>query len=541
MILISISFFFDRKRYKGMATPESDTNQGQQKVVLKRKLTGPPRLLLGKAKTVNHIGERSDARALRHQRRMDANGTPKHSSPPTTQDALGEEDTTLTLQKAAKRETEGSYQARLQNDYTTCDAGSEEDTVKEQNLDVCRKTKRTTKEGLRRLFPHMFMCVKRRRDKHDDLKMKRGNAMTPQSMECTGEDTHSTDDTISPGATCYHTSNTDTEFGTGHKVEKRRVKTAWLPFVGRHAHRSRCLAKDSQMIVTPKDVKLRKKTLRKRIQGFLTRQKKAVSSNQSEGGATQTPEPERVERQVDSHLDNNEDQDLSRLHKEDIQERDGEDHEGCPDTMTVSAEVTVASGKGTECEPSEEDSGELSCKMLENVTSRKDKNELENCADTQEPSESHLNESPGLCDSVATVTCVAELDSDFRPHIDIAMTTDEVFQNGSDEIQFDNTVVATGPESDSFVPCKNPGNMSFLTVPVDGCWSLCEANSTDVKPCCNTYDRSLPPEDTSPLSNESLLVLTANSLVRAAIKSALCQLSREIQSPLTNSHREEAV
>lgn len=527
-----------------MATHDSDTTQGQQKVVLKRKLTGPPRLLLGKAKTVNHTGERADARALRHQRRMDVNGTPKHSSPLTTPDALGEEDTALTLppedlQASVKMETEGSSHARLQNDYATCQVGSEEDTVLEHNLDVSSKTKKTTKEGLRRLFPHVFMCVKRKRDKHGDLKIKKGNAMTPLSMECTGEDGQSADDTISPRATCHPTSNIDPESGIGSKTEKRRIKTAWLPFVGRHVHKSRCLTKDSQMSVTPK---AQKKTLRKRLQGFLTRQKKAVSSNQFEGGATQTPEPERVERPTDSHLDNNGDQGLSRLHEEDIQETDGESQEGCPDTMTVSAEVTAAIAKGTDCESSETDAGELSCKMSADVTSREDVIEPERCADTQDPSEeSHLNETPGLSDGAATVTCVAELDYDFRPHIDIAMTTDEVFQNGSDDIQFDNTSVTTGPECDSLVPCKNPGNMSFLTVPVDGCWSLCEANSTDVKPCCNTHDRSLSPEDTNPGGDESLLVLTANSLVRAAIKNALCQLNRDIQSPLTNSHREEAV
>ena len=528
-------------QFRAMAMHDSNTGQGQHKVVLKRKLTGPPRLLLGKTKTVNQTGERSDARVLRHQRRMDINGTPKDSTPQTSQDTLGEEGRTLVLapehlQTNIKEETEGSHHTRLQNDCSACD---EEDAVKEQHVDVSRKTKKTTKEGLglKRLFPHVFGCVRKKRDKHGDIEIKKENAMTPQSMECTGDDT--------PGATCHSAPS-------GTRIEKRRIKTFWFPLVGCRADKGRCLNKSQSL---SKDPEARTKTLRKRIQGFLTRRKKTVSSNQFECGSTQTTQPERVEGQVDSHLAYNED--LPRIHEEDIPEGDGDGQVGCPESMTISAEVTSASAKYTECEmtisaevtsasakytecESKEDTSEASCEISGDLTSREDENKLENCVYTQEPPELDLKESTGLSDGVATLTCVVELDSGFRPQIDIAMAMDEVFENGPDEIKlFENTNNTTGPDCDSLAPCKNPSNMSFLTVPVDGCWSPCEANSTDVKPCCNTFDYSLPPEDTSLVSGESLLVLTANSLVRAAIKSALCQLSREIQPPLTNCHRDE--
>ncbi|XP_048106807.1 uncharacterized protein si:dkey-1h6.8 [Alosa alosa] len=526
-----------------MATSDSDTNQDQQKVVLKRKLTGPPRLLLGKAKNVNQTEERSDARALRHRRRMDINGTSKDSTPPTTSDTLGEEGTTLglsseNLQTTVKRETEGSDHARLQNDCTTCDAGHQEDTVKEQHLDVSRKRKKTTKEGLRSLFPHVFMCVKRRRDKHGDGEVKKGSA---QSMECTGDDTQSMGDISTPGATCHSSSSSaDPEPGTGTKTKKKRMKRVWFPFVGRHADKRTCVTKESQSSSKDTEPEVRKKTLRKRLQGFLSRRKKAYSSNQFECGATQSPEPERVERLVDNHLENNEN--LPRIHEEDIPERDGEGQVACPDTMTVSAEVMATSAKGTECESHEGDTEEPRCKMSEDLTSREDENELESCVGTQEPSKMDLNESSSLSDGAAILICVAELDTGFRPQIDIAMATDEVFRNGPEEIQlFDSMRETTGPDHDSLVPRNSPSNMSFLTVPGDGCRSLCEANSTDAKPCGNTFDCSLSPEDTGLLSGESLLILTANSLVRAAIKSALCQLSREIQPPLTNSHRDDNV
>ncbi|KAL2082035.1 hypothetical protein ACEWY4_021853 [Coilia grayii] len=528
-----------------MATNDSDTSQGQQKVGLKRKLTGPPRLLLGKAKATNQTGERSDARALRHQRRMDTNGTSKDSAPPTTHhDTLGEEGTPPAVAvppesppASGNKEVEDSHQTRLENDSPACDVGCEDERAKDQRLDDgSRKTKKKTKEGLglRKLLPHVFMCVRWRQKKHANLEAKTENVVTAQTMECTGEDTQSTGDTITLGGTCHSAGDANTGQGTRAGAGKRRTKTFWFPSVGRHKSKGRHLSKQSQSLA--KDSEMRKTTLRKRIQGFLARRKKTVFSKQFECADTQTPLPEHVEGQADSHLDDSED--LSKIHKEYSPDREGE--AGCPETVTVSAEVTANSEKGSECESKDAETAEPSCKMSEDLNLKEDENKLQSCVDIHQSSRFDLKEAPGLSDRLANSTCVAELSPGFSPQIDIALAMDDVFENGQGEIQlFEDTSETAGPDHDSHVvPRHNASNMSFLTVPADSFWSQREANSPDVKPCFNTFDCSLAPEDTSLLGGESLLILTANSLVRAAIKSALCQLSREVQPPLTNSHRD---
>ncbi|XP_063078606.1 uncharacterized protein si:dkey-1h6.8 [Engraulis encrasicolus] len=542
-----------------MATNDSDTSQGHQKVVLKRKLTGPPRLLLGKAKAKNQTGGRPDARGLRHQRRMDTNGTSKDSTPPPPptahHDPLGEEATPSASacppgspQATTNKEAEDSHQTRLDSDGSACEAGSEGERAKDQHLDDhgSRKNKMSAKHGLglRRLLPHVFMCVRWRQRKHDHPEAKKEDAVVAtQTLECSGEDSQSTGDTITQGtaeqgATCHPDGDANTQHGT-RSSGKKRAKNIWFPFVGRHKSKGRRQSKQSQSLVNNSEA-VRKTTLRKRIQGFLTRRKEAASSQKTFecGGETQTPLPEQTERQADSQDD--ESKDLPNTPEEGSSDREGE--QGCPETVTVSAEVTADSEKGTECECQDGDNNAgPTRKTSEDLNTKdEDENEQQGCADVQEFG---VNEASGVYDR-ANTTCVAELSPVLSPQIDIALAMDDVFENGAEDTKlFDDTSEPTGPPDPSHAMPYNhhhasSSNMSFLTVPVDGFWAPRESNSPDVKSCSDTFDCSLAPEDASLITGESLLILTANSLVQAAIKRALCQLSREAQPPLTNSHRD---
>ena len=148
-----------------MATEEGQDGLCQDKVVLKRKLTGPPRLLLGKSKSKNQGNDRSEARAKRNERLTVNNGVQISSFSPKYLNTEVEENVlpivTLDDLHTCSNMEEEDASPEVVTEHTML--GSAQEEASGDNLDQNSKIKPSAKCGWKRIFYPAVICFRKQR------------------------------------------------------------------------------------------------------------------------------------------------------------------------------------------------------------------------------------------------------------------------------------------------------------------------------------------------------------------------------------------
>ncbi|XP_019908797.3 uncharacterized protein si:dkey-1h6.8 [Esox lucius] len=152
-----------------MASDGDQDGQCQEKVILKRKLTGPPRLILGKSKSMNQGSDRSEDRTKkRNQRENNNNGTQIDSTAKQSNIEAGDKEsshpseTSDNLHKSSKMD-EDRASSEQPFDPSSWVAGSEENQAIKVQLEGHSKTGKSTGRGWKRVFSPALICVRRPR------------------------------------------------------------------------------------------------------------------------------------------------------------------------------------------------------------------------------------------------------------------------------------------------------------------------------------------------------------------------------------------
>jgi len=142
-----------------MSTQETELPDCQEKGGLKRKLTGPPRLLLGKSKSK----ERFEGKSQRRQRQAKyCDGTLENNDQENS-DGKDDESSLITHhspQKASEeRETKPDAPGDTSGILVTLEEGESKDENMESKMDMTRSTSKTS---IKRTFSSLLRCGKRK-------------------------------------------------------------------------------------------------------------------------------------------------------------------------------------------------------------------------------------------------------------------------------------------------------------------------------------------------------------------------------------------
>lgn len=580
-----------------MATDEAEDRQCPEKVGLKRKLTGPPRLLLGK-KSKTQAENRSEARAKRNKRETinnisNAAPSPKHSnagvkdmgSPGLTQDNPAR------ANKMKEAVSSESYQ-----EHSRVRSISEEVDTTSEGHDI--RSSKAKKRCWKRVFSPAIICIRRQRK--DTSKTRTGdcdqgvraaapNIQTELSTltegKLTGED---------PGSLNNKRAQDASNNENVTKGKKRFTFRTWPTFKRfltssyirqrpeRQAHVVEELSEDVQQLPV---------TFRKKLQGFLTHGRRVCSpvGRQEQRERTQDPEDKGVEFRL-SVMPNGADQSASDVQMDDILEDSTEVIEQCSEVVTVTAEMSAQSPERVSYEKTCQDSLQDLILTEEQVkvdieVMEEDPIDVENgskmvrmdsevktdggiaCV-TDNDSTTH-NEVVDIAVDAHKVNIddaskilssekedVIELDTEIHYATSVAMDTKYHFsiqvisskEAPEDVCREEKTDIQTTAETTS-------QNSQLLTngrtdgIGVLQC-NLCEINSSIVADLDAANLDGLCLEDGGWESGialaehyhfaggESQLVQIAYSLVQAAMSAAMEQLAREQESTATNVHRE---
>nr|XP_029486513.1 uncharacterized protein LOC115107267 [Oncorhynchus nerka] len=191
-----------------MATEGDQDGQRQKNVVLKRKLTGPPRLLLGKSKSNNQRGDRSEAHSKKRNKRVNIiNGSQMDSSIKQSNIEAGETGSSQPVATSddictTSKIDEDPASSELPTEPSRWRSTSDEDETSEGQLEGHSKTRKSTKHGWRRLFSPALICVRRQRKKYaaktsiqgGDQGVVQAERLTHTETKSMGEDTISLSD-----------------------------------------------------------------------------------------------------------------------------------------------------------------------------------------------------------------------------------------------------------------------------------------------------------------------------------------------------------
>lgn len=158
-----------------MSVKEASIGHAQGRVGLRRKLTGPPRRLLGKSKTSSDM-ERKGKTCAWGQRSGDGKGT-KEDSMPGCQDTIFEEVPLESTTKSPRKSTDSKEEETLENTMeTTKSLSTEQSDVKADHSN--QKHKREKQGTRKRCFSPSLICIRRWRKRAGEKEDKEGHDIT---------------------------------------------------------------------------------------------------------------------------------------------------------------------------------------------------------------------------------------------------------------------------------------------------------------------------------------------------------------------------
>ncbi|XP_052390536.1 uncharacterized protein LOC127938149 [Carassius gibelio] len=137
-----------------MSTQETELSSSQEKVGLKRKLTGPPRLLLGKSKSMEKLEGRSQRRQ-RHAKSCDGTAENNYQGNDGNQSSL------VTHHSPQKPSEEKESRSAAPEDTSGILVTLEQSESKDENMESKTKiTRSTSKSSIKRTFSSLLRCGK---------------------------------------------------------------------------------------------------------------------------------------------------------------------------------------------------------------------------------------------------------------------------------------------------------------------------------------------------------------------------------------------
>ncbi|RXN26557.1 hypothetical protein ROHU_003370 [Labeo rohita] len=469
-----------------MSTQETELPDSQERVGLKRKLTGPPRLLLGKSKS----REKLEGKSQRRQRQATSSDGTVENTEQENND--GNESTLTTHHSPEKPSEEKETQPGVPEDTSGILVTLEESESKDENMESKTKMIRSTsKTSIKRTFSSLLRCGKRKESEVTENKTLNPQKTKKNRNKAQHNMCNSTDENKLSAA--------NKEVPNG-KNKTRAFFTVW-PISKRSTTSSVNLGRgyreqDNSMAPTGLTFK--------KIYRIFPRRKKAPPIDQFECNApseSQTEVADQLNQSPAAALN------ISSIEKEENQKE--EQHikaESLPETFTFSAEVSV----NTNIVSDHKDDKEI--RPDQDVSLNEDENQvLKSGLDSEVlPSccrgRTFDSEFPGTSsggDLVVLIEKPVKHDVRCRPVITIEQAYSSEEENVNEIPQFDG-----------------------LTV--NGSWQHLRINSL-TNNTLHPSDLNVSPEPDHSRCNETLLVQTAISMVQAAIRGAVEQLTIEQQ------------
>ncbi|KAG9282982.1 hypothetical protein AMEX_G1696 [Astyanax mexicanus] len=501
-----------------MESEDTNCDEVQEKVGLKRKLTGPPRLLLGKGKDE----KKADLQASRKQRRDKNNGTEKHEvEEHQGNDDAGSESQQATCQSpetacTGEEETTQISNLDLQEEpVETVVSNSEQEKVKDQH-GRSRQRRCRAKAAIRRVLFPAFACVRRRKQLDNRAAEDAEHNATCDNCQ----------DALTTDTTREVLADSVTERCAKKKNQKRKF------------HMRICGAVFKRFSVKPKSPSSQKQEKGcvgpdNHILIEITSEKSAA--DQSDYSAPRPSGDIAVDEQLKGSKEIHED--MAGIHAESCPGKELDQEEECSEKVTLCAEVS--SGLNTvfshnEVEQQERPEQDVIQCHLQNRTNEED-------TTIQNTETSELR--PALSDSQTEIipTCVNECNSDINaPEASPDITVNNVvFLEDPDKIvPIENEVkckplitIEDVPSSDEEIqePLENDAPQHNTLSPLFALNGSCHRFKVNraTKDTLHTLDQT---ENSNSQFSDIVLVQTALTLVHAAINSAMEQLSAELQN-----------
>ncbi|XP_048062527.1 uncharacterized protein si:dkey-1h6.8 isoform X2 [Megalobrama amblycephala] len=301
-----------------MSVEETELPDCQEKVGLKRKLTGPPRLLLGKSKSKDKF----EGKSQRRQRQAKSCDGTVENIDQENNDGKDNESSLITHHSPQKASDERETQPDAPGDTSGILLTLEENESKDENMESKMKmTRSASKTSIKRTFSSLLRCGKKKESDRTESKNKAQHNMCNSVCE----------------SKLSNAKNKDVPNG---KSKKRVFFTVW-PISKRSATSNVCLGggcKEQggmvcQEITAPKDLTFKK------IYRIFPRRKKAPHIDQFEcsvPNATQKELADQLNQSLPAVMD------IPSIEKEENQKEEQQiQAESIPEKFTFSADVSI--------------------------------------------------------------------------------------------------------------------------------------------------------------------------------------------------------
>ncbi|KAG7461228.1 hypothetical protein MATL_G00207900 [Megalops atlanticus] len=536
-----------------MSVQEVQVGLSQEKGGLKRKLTGPPRLLLGKFRAKNQGENKIDGQAGTHTGAGDSNGT-QGTTQDTTVDNGSLPVAVVNVQKPQSEQPETESEetpAIVLAGALGTSSTSEENKAKGHppgSGDTAKR--RTGKTSWKQFWSPSLLCIKRRRnDPCGDggagdtcqntqtgctTKRAAGNSADPKDEQCDGETTHCHTDARS---------KRNDAFSAGTWATFKRL------LMEPHGRRKPEEGRLEQAVPGGGDKKRPKASFKKRVGRFFKRDGK--KSLQGVHGSPQEPLGEDTTGLPGSPADDG--QAAAATREGDGLEADSHIRGSCSETLTVSVEVSAERAEETE----ERDTAEASGKCLR---TRKDEEECGGCPKEGLERNDRILKTDNALKNSGGLTPVMEEPHTFGEDSNLSTDVGEeagvkslegVMHAETDRIREHAAIYEKGviEENDCSYEISQESHMQdFLPLNTEAHngIDLVQRYHTEIDgivrngPLVHTPEAILLPDlsvDEGMPCRETLLVQTACSVVKAAVKAALDQLTAEVDGTASSVHR----
>ncbi|XP_073709069.1 uncharacterized protein [Garra rufa] len=464
-----------------MSTQESELPDSQERVGLKRKLTGPPRLLLGKSKS----REKLEGKSQRRQRQATScDGTVENND----QENDGNE-SSLIHHSPQKPSEEKEPQPDASGDTSGILVTLEKYESKDENVESkTQMTRSTSKTSIKRTFASLLRCGKRNESEGTENKTLNPQKTKKNRNKAQHNMCNSTDENKQSDAT--------KEVPNG-KSKTKAFFTVW-PISKRSTTSSVNLGRGCR----EQDSSMDKGLTFKKIYHIFPRRKKAPSIDQFECNApseSQTEVTDQLNQSPAAALN------ISSIEKEENQkEKQDINAESIPETFTFSAEVSVTTNiESDHMDEKKEIRPDQDVSLNEEESQGVLDSEVPPSCSSGRNFDSELPGTSSGGDLLVLIENPIKNDVKCRPVITIEQAYSSEEENVNEAPYFDG-----------------------LTV--NGSWQHLRINSL-TNNTLHPSDLNVSPELDHSRCNETLLIQTAMSMVQAAIRGAVEQLTIEQQ------------
>ncbi|XP_067274684.1 uncharacterized protein si:dkey-1h6.8 [Pseudorasbora parva] len=470
-----------------MSTQETELPDCQEKVGLKRKLTGPPRLLLGKSKSRDKL----EGKSQRRQRQAKCCDGTVENNDQENNDGKDNESSLISHHSPQKTSEERETQPDAPGDTSGILVSLEESESKDENMgNKMKMTRSTSKASIKRTFSSLLRCGKMKESDRTENRNKAEHNMCNSVSE-------------------NKLSNANNKEVQNGKSKRRVFFTVW-PISKRSAISkdvslgSGCKEQGGDIVF--QEITAPKKLTFKKIYRIFPRRKKAPHIDQFEcaSNATQKDVADQQNQSLVAVMD------IPSIKKEENQKEE-QGAENIPETFTFSADVSI--NINTESDHMDKDHQEI-CPDQDVSMNKEDK----------------VLQTSGHLDSEVPLSCCSgcSLESVFPATSsgDLLVLNKESMENGAKcrpVITIEHAYLSEEENMD-----EAP---QFDGLTMNGSWQHLKINSL-------TNNTLLHPSELNVdhgRCNETLLIQTAVSMVRAAIRGAVEQLTIEQQQSLDHA------